>query len=383
MPRVRRPPNAFRPEPLGVDWRGTLSRVRKLPDWVVILAPAALITALVVLLGYLMVGGEEPAENAASRAGGGPVSSQPGVDLTDEPLPEDVTTSPAAEPSAAGQSPGTSMPKLTGPQITLRPKPKVKVIESTTITISSFNVLGHSHTEKGGHKARLAPGPTRMADAIRILDSHQVGVVGLQELQTPQMQVLARHANWSVYPGGGVDQRLTANSIAWRNAEYEAISTETTPIPYFAGEIRQMPVVLLEHKASGQRFYVANFHNPANAHGDASRWRAEALRRQIALANTLAENELPIFFTGDMNDREGYFCGLTTSTAMKAANGGSTGTGCQPPPKPMPVDWIFGSDEVTFTGYVADRSPAVARTTDHPVVVAQAVLPERREKVKP
>lgn len=347
----------------------------------VILAPAALITAVVVLLGFLMVGGEGSTQNAATTSPNGPAVSQPGVDLTDEPLPESATPSPAAQPTAEGEEPGRTMPKLTGPQITLRPKPKVKVVEEATITISSFNVLGHSHTEKGGHKARLASGPTRMADAMRILDSHQVGVVGMQELQTPQMQVLARHTGWSVYPGGGVDQRMTANSIAWRNSEYEAVSTETTPIPYFAGEIRQMPVVLLKHKATGQQFYVANFHNPANAHGDASRWRAQALQRQIELANTLAAKELPIFFTGDMNDREIYFCGLTTNTAMKAANGGSTGAACQPPDK-MPVDWIFGSDQVTFTGYVADRSPVVERTTDHPVVVAQAVLPERREKLK-
>jgi hypothetical protein len=39
----------------------------------------------------------------------------------------------------------------------------------------------------------------------------------------------------------------------------------------------------------------------------------------------------------------------------------------------MVVDWIFGS-QVQFSNYVQDRSKKVARTTDHHLLVADAVV---------
>ena len=51
---------------------------------------------------------------------------------------------------------------------------------------------------------------------------------------------------------------------------------------------------------------------------------------------------------------------------MIAANGGSNDGGCNPPPYPMPVDWIFGHEMVTFSNYIRDEGPLVHRTTDHP-----------------
>jgi hypothetical protein len=38
------------------------------------------------------------------------------------------------------------------------------------------------------------------------------------------------------------------------------------------------------------------------------------------------------------------------------------------------VDWIFGSMRVTFSDYDEDRSPLVARTTDHPVITARVTV---------
>jgi hypothetical protein len=42
----------------------------------------------------------------------------------------------------------------------------------------------------------------------------------------------------------------------------------------------------------------------------------------------------------------------------------------------MPVDWIFGTDQVDFLSYYRDESSYVRRTSDHPMIVAQAVLDE-------
>ena len=61
-------------------------------------------------------------------------------------------------------------------------------------------------------------------------------------------------------------------------------------IPYFNGNPRPMPVVLLRDKAPGMMTYFANFHNPADtaAYRNQGRWRAEATRIEIALPNQLA-----------------------------------------------------------------------------------------------
>ncbi len=348
-----------------------------------VIAPAALITALVLVLGFVMVGPDgqtdegRPSPTTSTTTSPAPEPTQPSS------TPTEATGNSKNSPGSKGKDNGPSRPhgKLTAPQVTLKRKPRVKVTPATSIRIASFNLLGHSHTEKGGHKAKLASGPVRMGQQLGILDSYRVEVAGLQELQPPQMAVLNNHSGtWGVYPGN-LDRMSMPNSIVWRKSVFDAVRTETVSIPYFFGQPREMPYVLLEHKETKQRFWIANFHNPANAHGDASRWRAAALAREVQLANDLAADGYPIFFTGDMNDRAGYFCGLTGQTKMKAANGGSTGGTCAPPTR-MDVDWIFGSDEVLFSEFVSERTPAIARTTDHPIVVATATLPEKRERIK-
>jgi hypothetical protein len=40
----------------------------------------------------------------------------------------------------------------------------------------------------------------------------------------------------------------------------------------------------------------------------------------------------------------------------------------------MQVDWIFGTPEIAFSGYLADRGPYVSRTSDHPLVKAEALV---------
>src|SRR5690349_12194944 len=56
-------------------------------------------------------------------------------------------------------------------------------IPSTTFTVSTFNLLGSSHTPVGG---RRAPGTTRMVWANQLLAKHGVDVVGFQEMQADQ-----------------------------------------------------------------------------------------------------------------------------------------------------------------------------------------------------
>jgi hypothetical protein len=243
--------------------------------------------------------------------------------------------------------------------------------------ISSFNVLGNSHTGPGGTKPGYASGRSRMRSALSLLSRHGVDVVGFQELQATQLRELVRVAGgrYDVYPGLSLLQKDSDNSIAWRQDRWELVSATTTQIPYFDGHPRAMPVVLLQNRATGLRAYFANFHNPASTRRFPAqqRWRTRATALEIRLVHRLAAQGHPVFLTGDMHERGEYFCRLTGSTTMMAARGGSNDGRCRPPGR-LAIDWIFGSPGVTFSGYTEDRGRLVRRVTDHPMIVSRAHL---------
>lgn len=88
-----------------------------------------------------------------------------------------------------------------------------------------------------------------------------------------------------------------------------------------------MPVVRLRHKKTGQEIYVANFQNPASVKkfADQEKWRDAATEKQIALVNRLRkETGLPVFLTGNMNERDGYDEKMTARTDMTWASTGSS-----------------------------------------------------------
>ena len=248
----------------------------------------------------------------------------------------------------------------------------------TTFTLSSFNVLGSTHT-KSGRRKKMGPGVVRIRKVATLLDTHSVDVVGLQEFQIDQWAEFMRVAGdrYSVYPGG-VNRKTVQNTIAWRTTDWSLVAGYTVQIPYFKGEEWMMPVVLLRNNSTGVTAFFANFHNPATnkRHRGNRKNRLEAMNRQIALANSLVrETRLPVFFTGDMNEREKYFCPFVAGAPMKAANGGRNRAGVCKTPKVMPVDWIFGAKgRATFSGYVRDFSRAVKRVTDHPMVRTQVTI---------
>lgn len=248
----------------------------------------------------------------------------------------------------------------------------------TQFTISSLNVLGAGHTGPNGNKKGWAPGTQRMAWLTDIIRDNGVDVIGLQEFELPQYRVFMELAGteYGIYPGQVWGPKATRNSVAWNLAEWELVSASWVEIPYFHGNMMRMPVVLLRNLQSGQQAYFSTFHNPANARGPAAKWRKQATEIQIALVNRLrTESGLPVYVTGDMNERDIYFCRLTSGTDMVSANGGvNDGGGCGPA-RPTYIDWIFGSPETTFSGYVANRGPRIRKSTDHPMIIAQAALP--------
>jgi hypothetical protein len=243
-------------------------------------------------------------------------------------------------------------------------------------TVSSFNVLGSSHTPRGG---RRAAGTTRILWVDRLLNRHHVDVAGFQELQSPQVRrfLAITRGRWAVYPGLRLDRLDSDNSIGWRTAKFTLLQATTIRVPYFEGHTRRMPLVLLRERSSGMMVYVANFHNPASAggHHNQGRWRLAASRVEIRLQNRIVHRGIPRVMTGDMNERAPYFCRVTAHAPLQAARPSSyrSGGACHAN-RPRAVDWILGSLRLRFSHYVEDRSPLVDRTTDHPVIVTDVTV---------
>jgi hypothetical protein len=254
-------------------------------------------------------------------------------------------------------------------------------VTSATFRVSSFNVLGWSHTEPGGKRPRMASGQTRMQWTTQLLDNNHVDVVGMQELQPQQLDAFRaiQGTTWDLYPADTLTRIDGHNSIAWRTDVWELVEANTIAIPYFKGAKVQMPYILLRNLASDRLVWFANFHNPANtrANPDQAQWRAQARVIQVGLANKLWESGVPLVVTGDMNETRPYFCALTTGSPMKSANGGSWGTSVCSPPARMKIDWIFGSNDVGFAGYRVNRGTLVRKASDHPMILADVTVSSR------
>jgi hypothetical protein len=245
----------------------------------------------------------------------------------------------------------------------------------TTFTISSFNILGSSHASGG---------PSRAARAGALVRNKGVSVVGLQEFQSNQRgPFLAAAGGFDAYPGSSQGSLNGENSIAWDPEEWELVEGHTVGIPYFFGKPRQMPYVLLRNRETNRTAWFTNYHNPADVFGcKCGGHRTAATSREVTLANELTSDGTPMFTTGDMNDRDGYACHYATSGLHSADGVRRVGGSCQLPGDEW-IDWIWGSGQVSFTGYDRDyvtrNSP---RISDHPIITAKATIAPAAEACK-
>ena len=235
--------------------------------------------------------------------------------MTKAPLRRDLTVGAAllAGVLAGSMAPADAVdvPTLPSPAPTPPSGPEVA---GTDLTIASFNVLGSSHTRGAGG---YASGVRRTKGVVRLLDKHDVDVVGLQEMQADQMRSFLDRTDgrYDVYPGlDGDRENDVENSVAWDTSAWEAEEKTTFTIPYFGGHPRAMPLVKLRNQDTGMTVWVANVHNPATnrRHPGSTPWRREALRREAELARDLrTDTGDPVFLTGDMNERRRAFCTIT------------------------------------------------------------------------
>lgn len=298
--------------------------------------------------------GSEGADDASEEATAVP-SDEPTEVVTDVP-PQDVRDAKKLKRSLAWLRRGLA--------------------DETSFRVGTFNVLGSSHTAKGGNRKGWASGYTRMGWAWGLISQADLSVVGFQELEEVQYNRMRSLSGWEAYPGPTLDRGSIRNSLAWDPDVWDLVEANSIGIPYFGGQIIRRPVVKLKNKASGRDMWFFNTHNPATTagHGNNARWRAAAISLEISLANSLGSDGTPVVFTGDFNDRAEAFCPLVGGTDLEAANGGGYSGGCDTPDR-MDVDWIFGSG-IQWQEFTSASQGITGRVTDHPFVYAEGFIPE-------
>jgi len=347
---------------------------------------SALALVLLAVPGVLVATGRPWASPAAAPAAA--AAPSPVAELTPSTAPTRVPSAgpkPDREPvigSGGEIVPGTTLrlaPRDDSAERELQQKTEALLgaeppepVVPTTFRVSTFNLLGNSHTARGGDRKGWASGATRMRWAVSLVNGAGVDVVGFQEFQGPQFRVFESIAGaaFDVYPGMSQGAGPVQNSIAWRTDRWQLAESHMVLVPYFFGRMRPMPYVKLRNVATGQHVWFLNVHNPADKFGSAQRWRDRATTIEANLVNRLHADGTPVILTGDLNDRERAFCSLTSRTTLEAAQGGSSAGGCRPPAQ-MAVDWILGSSELEWPTYVKQQQGLVRRTTDHPFIWAQ------------
>ena len=241
--------------------------------------------------------------------------------------------------------------------------------------VATFNVLGASHTAVGGNKASWPNYDVRLPRQIAMLNAAKVDVAGLQEFQRKQRTLFLKLAgtDWGVYPEDATAD--PENSIVYRRSAFTLLEGATFDVPYFNGQIRKMPYVLLQDNQTGRTAYVVNVHNPASTarFPNQGKWRrkAEAIERQLVI--DLRANGRPVFLTGDFNERQKAFCAMTTGKLMISPDS-IPSMECAYPAKYYWVDWIFAAGQSRFTTLSVDTSTRPKRISDHPLVVARTHL---------
>lgn len=238
-----------------------------------------------------------------------------------------------------------------------------------TFIAATLNVLGHSHTARGGKKRRsFAGSKTRMARAVSLLKSNDVALVGLQEFQPVQRKMFLRMTRgWKVF-----SPRDPQDSIAWRASRFKLLRTTSFKIPYFR-TWRPMPVVVLRDRATGRKLVVISVHNPANKGPvrKMAKRRAIAVGRELKMVKTMRRRtHAPVILMGDFNDRTRKLYCRVTKHGLKASSRGVRGRHCRPSVV-AGIDWIFGTKGIRFTGHQRVHGGLVERTTDHPLVLAR------------
>jgi len=355
-------------------------------DALVVGGIVALVAALVVLQLTWGPGSDDRATPSAQHSSGPVTHSSLGPSPTPSVTPEatpttpgqttgsTTATTPAPPPIAVVPQPGSQASQLAQSAQSVAATPSI-------FRIATFNVLGASHTRKGGDSFNHRPYQQRMDYAVQALANNAVDVVGFQEFEPPQASAFADRVGpaWGMFPQPGSHVADGRQTIAWRQEALELVETKTVTYPYFHGQTIHTPAVKLRVRATGDTFWVISVHNPATGcavcGGNNDRWRQGAVASEVSALKTLSADGTPVFLVGDMNSKDAFYCQMSSALPVAFAAGGSSGAGGCQPPRPTPIDWILATGNVAFSGYLSDDSALVDKATDHPVNSATVMLP--------
>lgn len=252
--------------------------------------------------------------------------------------------------------------------------PPARRAAPTTFTLATANVLGNGHTRPYADSDGFAPSRVRAEWLARaLLVQGPVDVVGLQETTEDQLRAIMRSTDgrYSAVPDpsrrGSVQTSLLYRNAVWRVTRTRVVRSQ------FIRRALPRPLVQLQHKVTGRRIWVMSVHNAPWGY---QAQRNRATRVQLAEVARLEATGVPVFYVGDMNEKATILCKVLRRTDLVSPLGGRlVGGSCRPPRQRMRVDWIFGSDQARYSGYVASRHPLVRIATDHTMPIVSVHLP--------
>jgi hypothetical protein len=248
--------------------------------------------------------------------------------------------------------------------------------QAVSFRIASFNVLGSNHTV---HSKVWLGGKARAKLARRWLEDQRVSVAGLQEGQVDQLRTLTHTGRWESFPDPrSSSDSQTAQSVAWRRGAWELVRAHTFTVPFDRGQLRQQPVVQLQHRRTDRRIWVISVHLTAGGGKVGAKERRVGIHRLVKEVSELRRTKDTVLVTGDMNSHADFYCPFAAKTDLHAAAGGSysQGDGCVPP-SPMHVDWLWGSPAVQWSDSRFADGGVLDTITDHTVPVSRVLLPGR------
>lgn len=253
-------------------------------------------------------------------------------------------------------------------------KARAAAARQISFTMGTLNVLGSQHTGKHGDDHPGWPSAAwRTPQQASYIKSHGVDVVGLQEAQPDQLNGLMADTGFKAFPGYQFGAQDTDNSILYDPDKFEFVSGTSFKIVFMHGP-RPQTVLKLRDKDTGREMYFINMHTSAGHDGGHTRTRHAGMATAVNYINGLKSEGLPIFLTGDMNDREPF-----KSRVLGPANLSAAIFGGWHPPRNfghswLAVDWIAGTQGVQWSDYWVENL-GVRKISDHYFITAHATVP--------
>ena len=201
--------------------------------------------------------------------------------------------------------------------------PVPKLFGTTGFNVASFNLLGASHTVRSSRFATYKP---RLDRAVRLMNSYKLDVVGTQEFQETTQFDYFRAKGYT----------KTWGAHYWNPAGQEARHRERHHLAQVEDGVRQglhvrHPLLQRQHPPCADRTAareVERAHGvlPERAQPRRRAWAAAATgvpRRSGSSAprsSSCARPAVPVFITGDFNDREKAFCPMTAGKLTISPN---------------------------------------------------------------